>query len=76
MTTSKTASLGALSASPGVAPNIIPDLTKAAQRFMGSLTFWRFISQMSFYSNSLGVANCFAVDHRPGIPAAGDLLLS
>jgi hypothetical protein len=28
--------------------------------------FWRFIAQVSPYSNSLGVANCFAADHRPG----------
>jgi len=42
---------------------------------MGSLTFLRFIAQMSFYSNSLGVANFFAADHRPGAAAAGLILL-
>jgi hypothetical protein len=42
MTTSTTASAGALPASSAEAPTIIPDLTKAAQRFMSSLMFWRF----------------------------------
>jgi hypothetical protein len=39
MTTSTTASAGALQASPAKAPNTIPELTKAAQRFMSSLMF-------------------------------------
>jgi hypothetical protein len=39
MTTSTTASAGALPASPAEAPNTIPELTKAAQRFIWSLMF-------------------------------------
>ena len=42
---------------------------------MSSLMFWRFIAQVSPYSNSLGVANCLAADHRPGAAAAGLILL-
>jgi hypothetical protein len=39
MTTSTTASAGGLPASPANVLNIIPELTKAAQRFMSSLMF-------------------------------------
>ena len=42
---------------------------------MSSLMFWRFIAQVSPYSNSLGVANCLAANHRPGAAAAGLILL-
>jgi hypothetical protein len=34
-----------------------------------------FFAQVSPYSNSLGVANCLAADHRPGAAAAGLILL-
>ena len=42
---------------------------------MTSLMFWRFIAQVSPYSNSLGVANCLAANHRPRAAAASLILL-